>query len=72
MGFISVMLEGNEQVIVNALKSDGDCPGSYDSQIADTCTLSNSFQSWNVNFVRKEGNVAAHQLACMAIKLKLN
>jgi hypothetical protein len=57
---------------VNALRSDVDCPGSYDNLIADISTWLNSFQSWSVNFVRREGNVAAHQLVRMVVKLKLH
>jgi hypothetical protein len=56
---------------VNAVRADGDCPGSYDNIIANTRILLNSIQFWQMDFVWREGNVAAHQLARMTVKLNL-
>jgi hypothetical protein len=52
MGFQRIIMEGDAQVIVKALNSDGDCPENFASLTEDTRLLLNCFSTWRVNFVR--------------------
>jgi ribonuclease HI len=72
MGFKAVIFEGDSQTIVQALLVDGVHPSYFDSMVADTRLLLSSFPQWQVRFVRRTGNVDAHQLARMAVKQKVS
>jgi len=67
MGFQKVVLEGDSQVIVQALNSESVCAVAYASLVADTRTLLQTFPAWCVDFIRREGNVVAHHLARLAV-----
>lgn len=58
--------------IVSALRKDDGWPSKYSSIMADARIMLSNFQSWNVSFVRREGNEAAHKLAQLAVKQHLH
>jgi ribonuclease HI len=67
MGFQKILLEGDAQVIVQAINYAGVCSARYANIIDDTRTILQSFSSWRALFVRRECNSVAHSLARMAV-----
>jgi ribonuclease HI len=67
MGFRKILLEGDAQVIVQAINSAGACSARYASIIDDTRDILQSFSSWRVLFVRLEWNSVAHSLARVVV-----
>lgn len=63
MGFSSIVLEGDAREVVLGLGSSEACGGSLASVFMDCRLLLESFSSWSVNHVRRDGNKAAHKLA---------
>jgi hypothetical protein len=51
MGYQKLILEGDAQVIVQALNSGGGCAVTYASLVADTREIMKDFPSWRVVFV---------------------
>lgn len=62
-----VILEGDFQVVINALSGvEDDCPWSISSVISDPRQFSFLFRSCFFRFSPRDANYLAHQLACWA------
>jgi ribonuclease HI len=68
MGYNAVILEGDAQGVVKALTVADVIPKNIDCILADTRLLLDSISQWQVLFIRRTGNVAAHRLARMALQ----
>lgn len=69
VGYQKLLLDGDAQVIVQALNFSGGCTVNYASLVADTREILKDFPSWRVLFVRREGNVVAHHLAQLVVSI---
>jgi hypothetical protein len=67
-----VILEGDSQEVVKALRKEGPCWMSYGHIIEDTRSCFQFINPLEVNFVRREANRAAHVMAQYAISSQLN
>jgi hypothetical protein len=67
MGFSSIVLEGDAKEIVLGLGNPAGCSGRLHSVLPECRYLLESFSSWSVNHVRRDGNKAAHKLAKLAV-----
>jgi ribonuclease HI len=70
--YTHVILEGDSQEVVKALRKEGPCWMSYGHIIEDTRSCFQFINPLEVNFVRREANRAAHVMAQYAISSQLN
>jgi hypothetical protein len=59
-------------VMVTALNREDEDFSRFENIIVETREILKDFPVWNVNFVRRECNNAAHQLAGFAVNQELN
>jgi hypothetical protein len=69
LGLSTIILEGESREILLALRKEEAWPRRYNSFMLDARNKLRSFQAWSTNFVRRDLNQAAHELAQMALKL---
>jgi hypothetical protein len=63
----SLILEGDALEVVLALQRDDEGAGSYGSLIVDTRAVLSGVRSWVIQHVGRDGNMAAHHLAKLAV-----
>ncbi|XP_042976308.1 uncharacterized protein LOC122307474 [Carya illinoinensis] len=66
MSFSSVILEGDSQLIVNAVNSDKEIWAEYGNIIEDVRKVLLERPNWGVKFVYRESNGITHKLAKLA------
>ncbi|XP_075633739.1 uncharacterized protein LOC142606241 [Castanea sativa] len=70
LGLREIIVEGDAQVVINALLNPEACPWSI-QKIIEGCLQSLScFKAWTASHVSRKGNVAAHVMARMAKSIK--
>jgi hypothetical protein len=67
MGFDSIELEGDAREIILALGSSVEADSIYGNTVYEARQMLETFLSWRVSHMRREGNMAAHLLAKFAI-----
>jgi hypothetical protein len=72
LGLHSIFLEGDASVAVTALNREDEDFSRFENIIVETREILKGFPLWNVSFVRRECNNAAHQLAGFAVNQELN
>jgi hypothetical protein len=72
LGLHSIFLEGDANVVVTALNREDEDFSRFGNIIVETREILKGFPWWNVSFVRRECNNAAHQLARFAVSQELN
>jgi hypothetical protein len=70
IGFESIELEGDAREIILALGSSAEADSIYGNMVSETRQMLESFPSWRVSHVRREGNTVAHLLAKFAFSLQ--
>jgi hypothetical protein len=60
MGFDSIELEGDAREIILALGNSVESDSIYGNMVLETRQMLESFHSWRISHVRREGNMAAH------------
>lgn len=65
-----MILEGDALGIITALGRTEMEAGKYGSLIMDTRSLLRGFRSWDINHIRREGNMVAHTLAKFVVSSK--
>ena len=63
LGFDKVILEGDSEIAITAMKSDGYSAASFGHIIADIKALSTYFSCVIFQHTRRQGNMVAHSLA---------
>jgi hypothetical protein len=63
MGFNSIELEGDTRKIILALRNPREAASIFENIVSETRQILESFCSWKISHVRREGNMAAHLLA---------
>jgi len=63
MGFSSIELEGDAREIILALGNPTEAASIYGNLVLKTRQILESFCSWKISHVRREGNMVAHLLA---------
>jgi ribonuclease HI len=69
IGFPSIVLEGDVKEIVLGLGNPAGCSARLHSVLLECRSLLESFSSWSINHVRRDGNKAAHKLAKLVVSL---
>lgn len=72
LGLHSIFLEGDTSAVVAALKREEEEFSRFGSIIIETREVLKVFPGWEVGFVRRSCNNAAHQLARLAVGQELN
>jgi hypothetical protein len=72
LGLHFIFLEGDANVVVTTLNWEDEDFSRFGNIIVETREILKGFPLWNVSFVRRECNNAAHQLAKFAISQELN
>lgn len=72
LGLHSIFLEGDASTVVAALKREEEEFNRFGSIIVETREALKFFPGWEVGFVRRSCNNAAHQLARLAVSQELN
>jgi ribonuclease HI len=67
LGLQSVVLEGDACEVVQYLRTDGICRGTYGQIINDAKFLLSHVPEWRVQHVRRTANTAAHRIARLAV-----
>ncbi|XP_042954569.1 uncharacterized protein LOC122290978 [Carya illinoinensis] len=67
LGLGRVVFEGDAQIIVQAVNSDEVISADYGVLVYDARSMLRTWPQWQVVFVHKEANYAAHQLAKLAL-----
>jgi hypothetical protein len=70
MGFSLIELEGDAREIILALGNPTEAANIYGNLVSETRKILESFRSWKISHVRREGNMAAHLLALFAVSLQ--
>ncbi|XP_041009471.1 probable inactive receptor kinase At5g53320 [Juglans microcarpa x Juglans regia] len=63
MGFNKVVFEGDALIVINAVKEDVACWAWYGQVVEDVKSSLKELLHWEIQFVRREGNMIAHSLA---------
>jgi ribonuclease HI len=72
MGIQNALFEGDAKVVVEAITS-GDLDESSRGHLLEDIRVSlRGVPRWKLNFVRREGNKVAHQLAAWALREEVN
>lgn len=69
LGLRRVMFEGDSLIVVNALLKDEDCWSLYGQVLNDARAKLNGLGEWEILHVRRVANVAAHNLARLALTM---
>ncbi|XP_059441986.1 uncharacterized protein LOC132174332 [Corylus avellana] len=72
LGFTKIHLEGNAQGVISAINSRHPDWSSIGMLVEDFKLKLQSLQQWQLSFVRREGNQAAHTLANLASRTFMN
>lgn len=67
LGLHSIILEANARAVITTLNQEDEDLSGFGSVIVETREFLKGFSLWDVSFVRREGNSAAHQLAKPAV-----
>ncbi|XP_062167043.1 uncharacterized protein LOC133873342 [Alnus glutinosa] len=67
MGYEAIELEGDASEIVEAIRNSAKTANRFGGIIRETRQILESFGSWRISLVRREGNRVAHLLAKFAV-----
>ncbi|XP_042962456.1 uncharacterized protein LOC122296723 [Carya illinoinensis] len=67
LGLGRVVFEGDAKIIVQAVTSDEEISADYGVLVNDARSMLRTWPQWHVDFVHREANYAAHQLAKLAL-----
>lgn len=68
LGYDRVVFEGDAQIVVTAANALKENPAWYGTLIKDTKALLNQNHLWQVSFIHRKGNQAAHEMAKIGTK----
>lgn len=70
MGIPCVQLEGDAQILINAIISTQTCEAWYGGIVEDAKAIMQQHAHWTIGFVHRGGNQASHHLAKLGLSLE--
>lgn len=68
----NIILEGDSLQVVNAARANGSNWCRYSQLVADIQMALSNRRSWQISYIRRVANFAAHGLAKAAVKQNMN
>ena len=71
-GMLNICIEGDGKNVVEALRSETANWSKIGHVVADAKLLGDRFEAWEINYVGRQANSAAHNLAKLAARMGIN